>query len=79
MTFLIWFVCILVLAAIQAAIRSSGVILGAIPTMLMFGLTLFIASSLSKSCLEKKNRGSGDNPAPGSEEKAETGEDREDE
>ena len=55
MKFLIWFVCLLVVAAIQTAARSSGIILGAIPMMLLVGVGFLAASALCTAYDNRKN------------------------
>ena len=53
----IWVVCFMVIAAIQTAARSSGVILGAIPTMLLVGAGYLSASALC-NVYDKHKKGS---------------------
>ena len=45
---LIWIGCIFSLGLILALIRNSGVILGGLPSALLFGATLFIANYACK-------------------------------
>lgn len=48
MKFLIWFVCIAIYAVVTTALQMSGIILGGIPTFLLFGGTLWLARTISK-------------------------------
>ena len=48
MKFLIWFLCILSNPIIITLIKKAGVILGAIPTMILFGATSWLAMTLCK-------------------------------
>lgn len=48
MKFLIWFSCIFANAIITAIIKEAGVILGAIPTVLLVGATMWLARTLCK-------------------------------
>lgn len=43
---IVWTVCILGSALIQTALRGNGILLGAIPTMLLISATLWIARTL---------------------------------
>ena len=54
MKILIWFVCILVMAIIQTIISSSGIILGAIPSVILFLAMWQVATTLCKKYDEKK-------------------------
>lgn len=54
MKFLIWFLCILANAIITTLITESGVILGGIPTALMFAATFWLARTLCKKWDEHK-------------------------
>jgi hypothetical protein len=56
MKFLIWCVCIFVAALIQIVIRNAGIILGAIPSALLFLAMWRIAATLCKKYDEKKAR-----------------------
>ena len=53
MKVLIWVGCIIVLAVIQTIIRSMGITLGAIPTVILYGAGCWIASTLCKKYDEK--------------------------
>ena len=53
MKILVWVVCILVFAIIQTVISESGIVLGGIPTALMFGGMVWIASTLSSKVGKK--------------------------
>ena len=48
MKILIWMVCFLGCAITQMIIKDQGIILGGIPTALLFGMTWFIAQKLCK-------------------------------
>lgn len=48
MKILIWFVSFFCMAVIQMIIKDSGIILGGIPTALLFGLTWLVAQKLCK-------------------------------
>ena len=48
MKFLIWFACVFVCALIRVFLEYAGIILGAIPTGLLVGLTVWIAQWLCK-------------------------------
>ena len=54
MKVLIWVVTLFCLALIQTFLRMSGVILGAIPTVILFGAALYIAKALCKSVDQKR-------------------------
>lgn len=49
MKFLIYFGCFVVLSVIQTLIRNAGIILGGVPTVLLWSLTYWIAKNLSKA------------------------------
>ncbi len=53
MKFLIWFVCIFVLALIQTLLAESGIILGGIPTAILFATTMYVARTLSSKVGKK--------------------------
>ena len=63
---LIWVGCIFVYALIQATLKEIGVILGGIPVMVLFGLTLFGASILCRKweshCIRKHAKKKGVEP-----------------
>lgn len=50
----IWTICILVNALINTALRQQGILLGAIPTMILISVTLWIARTLCKKWDERK-------------------------
>ena len=54
MKILIWIVCFFTNALIIALIKDSGIMLGGIPTALMFGGTLWLARTLCKKWDEHK-------------------------
>ena len=54
MKFLIWFGCILAYSLITTALRTSGILLGAIPTMILFGAMMWLAHFLCKKWDEHK-------------------------
>lgn len=57
MKFLIWFLCFIVNALITTLIKETGVILGAIPTVILYGATIWLARTLCKKWDEyKENR-----------------------
>ena len=43
---LIWFGCLLVLSIITTALKTSGIMLGAIPTVLLYGGGVWVAKKL---------------------------------
>ena len=54
MKVLIWVICIFVNALITTIIKGSGVILGAIPTVILYGVTIWLARTLCKKWDEHK-------------------------
>ena len=52
---LIWVVCIFVYAVIQTLLTESGIILGGIPTAILFGTMMFIARTLSSKVGNKNS------------------------
>ena len=54
MKVLIWFACFFVVALIRTSIQESGIILGGLPTALLYLGAYFIARSLCKSLDERK-------------------------
>lgn len=54
MKFLIWFLCIFANALITTLIKETGVILGAIPTVILYGATIWLARTLCKKWEEHK-------------------------
>ena len=62
MKVLIWFLCIFANALITTLIKEAGVILGGIPSALMFAATLWLARTLCKKWDEhKENKASAQN------------------
>ena len=55
MKILIWFLCLLVYAIITTTFQWNGIYLGAIPTMILFGVALILARSLCKAYDKHKN------------------------
>ena len=53
---LIWIGCIFTLSLCFVMIKNAGIILGGIPSALMFGGMWWIASSLSKKWDDRKER-----------------------
>lgn len=51
---LIWFGCLLVLSIITTAFKTSGIMLGAIPMMLLYGGGVWVANKLCKMLDDKK-------------------------
>ena len=56
MKILIWFLCIFANALITTILRESGIILGGIPTAVLFGGTMWLARTLCKKWDEHKGR-----------------------
>ena len=54
MKVLIWFLCIFANALITTLIKEAGVILGAIPTVILYGATFWLARTLCKKWDEHK-------------------------
>lgn len=54
MKFLIWFLCIFANALITTLIKETGVILGGIPTVVLYGATIWLARTLCKKWDERK-------------------------
>ena len=54
MKVLIWFLCIFTNALITTLIKEAGVILGAIPTVILYGATFWLARTLCKKWDEHK-------------------------
>ena len=52
---LIWFGCIFFIAVIQTIFRQSGVVLGAIPTVILYGGMLWLETHLCKKYDESKS------------------------
>lgn len=57
MKVLIWILCFFANALITTVLKESGILLGAIPTMILFGATLWLARTLCKKWDEHKERG----------------------
>lgn len=57
MKVLIWILCFFANALITTVLKESGILLGAIPTMILFGATLWLARTLCKKWGEHKERG----------------------
>lgn len=57
MKVLIWVLCIFANALITTILKESGILLGAIPTMILFGAMLWLARTLCKKWDEHKERG----------------------
>ena len=51
---LIWFGCVLFVAVIQTVFRQSGIMLGAIPTVILYGGMIWLATYLCKKYDESK-------------------------
>ena len=51
---LIWFLCIFACAAVFAAFRMKGILLGGIPSMIIFGSALWLARTLCRKWDEHK-------------------------
>lgn len=60
MKVLIWFLCIFANALITTLLKESGITLGAIPTMILFGAMLWLARTLCKKWDEHKGKGEND-------------------
>lgn len=54
MKFLIWFLCIYANALITTLIKEAGVILGAIPTVILYGATFWLARPFAKNGMSTK-------------------------
>ena len=54
MKVLIWFLCIFAYALITTLIKEAGIILGAIPTVILYGATFWLARTLCKKWDEHK-------------------------
>lgn len=54
MKFLIWCFCIFANAIITTIVKEAGVILGAIPAVVLFGATMWLAKTLCKKWDEHK-------------------------
>lgn len=55
MKFLIWFLCILAYAIFTAMLRGAGVILGAVPTIILWLGLCWLARTLCKKWDEKNS------------------------
>ena len=49
MKFLIWLICIIVYSSLTTLLSMGGASLGAIPTCILFFLTVWLANALSKN------------------------------
>lgn len=54
MTILIWVVCVLAMAGVQTALKSNGIILGGIPTAILYIVTVTIANALTRAWKNRK-------------------------
>ena len=54
MKVLIWILCIFVNALITTIFKESGIILGGIPTIILYGVTIWLARTLCKKWDERK-------------------------
>lgn len=54
MKFLIWFLCIFASSLISTCLKAAGVMLGAIPTIILFGAAMWLARTLCKNWDEHK-------------------------
>ena len=45
---LIWLICIIVVNGIMVYIKSAGVLLGAIPTVIIYAVAFWVAQTLCK-------------------------------
>ena len=54
MKVLIWVVCFFVNALVTTIVKESGVILGAIPTVILYGVTIWLARTLCRKWDERK-------------------------
>lgn len=54
MKFLIWFLCVFASALITTLIKEAGVMWGAIPTVILFSATVWLARTLCKKWDEHK-------------------------
>lgn len=55
MKVLIWFLCILAVSTVKVLLQSAGIILGAIPTILLYGGGFWLGSTLCKAWDKHKN------------------------
>lgn len=55
MKVLIWIVCFLVMSVVVTYLNGSGIFLGGIPTIILFGITFWIAKTLCKKYDEAKS------------------------
>ncbi len=53
MKVIIWVVCVFVYALIQTLLTESGIILGGIPTAILFGTMMYVARTLSSKVGKK--------------------------
>lgn len=59
MKVLIWFLCIFAYTLITTLLKGNGIILGGIPTMILFGAMLWLARTLCKKWDERKGENDG--------------------
>lgn len=57
MKVLIWFLCILANALIIAIFKTNGILLGGVPTMILFGLMFWTARTLCRKWEKHNGRG----------------------
>ena len=62
MKVLIWVVCFFVNALVTTIVKDSGVILGAIPTVILYGVTIWLARNLCKKWDERQAAKTLDSP-----------------
>ena len=60
MKILIWVLCILANAVITTIFKANGILLGAMPTMILCGTMFWLASTLCRKWDEHKWRGDND-------------------
>lgn len=56
MKFLIWVGCIFLVSVITTSIRMNGIILGAIPTVILYAGMVWLAKTLCKKWDENHNK-----------------------
>lgn len=55
MKVLIWFVCFFMMSVVITYLNASGIFVGGIPTIILFGITFWIAKTLCKKYDEAKS------------------------
>ncbi|MGN1320908.1 MAG: hypothetical protein ACI4U6_07310 [Acutalibacteraceae bacterium] len=55
MKVLIWIVCFFMMSVVVTYLNGSGIFLGGIPTIILFGITFWIAKTLCKKYDEAKS------------------------